>query len=165
MSQLKDFYFRIPKKLIFISFILAMMADFVPIAGKLFWLPDMSLLILIYWLATCPQFINVGWAFVIGLLVDIGTNSSLGGRALAYILVAHVVIRHHRQFGVQNYGFQALFVLLAVLLAEAILVAVAWFSVNRLPEMSILLAPVVGAVLWLIINKILTAMVHAQRFR
>lgn len=165
MSQLKDFYVRIPKKLIFISFILAMMADFIPVASKLHYLPDMSLLILIYWLATCPQFINIGWAFILGLLVDIGTNSPLGGHALAYILVAYIVIRHHRQFGMQNYGFQSLLVCLVVALAEAILVVVGWFSVNRLPELSIFFAPLSGAIIWLIINKLLTSLMYSQRFR
>lgn len=165
MSQLKDFYIRIPKKLIFISFVLALMVDFVPVSGSLYWLPDITLLILIYWLATCPQYINLGMAFVAGLLVDIGTNGLLGSHALAYLLAAYPIIINHRQFGMQNYGFQAVLVFLAVSLAEVVLVLVAWLGVNKLPDLWVLVAPVLGAVLWLVINKLLTSVIHSQRFR
>lgn len=165
MSQLKEFYVRIPKKLIFISFILGMVVDFTSISQTLHWLPDITLLILIYWLATCPQYINLGLSFVVGLLVDVGTTSPLGSHTLAYILAAYPIIMNHRQFGVQNYGFQAVLVLLAISLAEVVLVLVSWWSANKLPDWSILAAPVVGAVLWLVINKLLTGLIYSQRFR
>lgn len=165
MSQLKDFHFRTPKKLIFISLILAMMADFIPIAANLYWLPNITLLVLIYWLANCPHFINIGWSFVLGLLVDMGTNSPLGGHALAFTLVAYVVINHHRQFGMQNYGFQSLLVLLTVGMAELVLLVVGWFSTSRLPEWSVFFAPLLGAVLWLVINHVLSTLLQKHAFR
>lgn len=165
MSQLKDFYVRIPKKLLLMTFILAMLVDFIPVSGSLYWLPDMTLLVLIYWLATCPQYINLGWSFVVGLLVDVGTSSSLGAHALAYLVAAYPIIVNHRQFGVQNHGFQSILVLLAIVLSEVVLVAVAWLGVGKLPDWTILVAPILGAMVWLLISKVLTHLIYAQRFR
>lgn len=165
MSQLKDFYIRIPKKLIFISFILAMVLDFIPVSNSLLWLPDVSLLVLVFWLANCPHYINLGSAFIVGLLVDMGTNSSLGAHALAYILAAYPIIMNHRQFGVQNYGFQAVLVLVALIISEVVLLAVSFVSGQRFVGWLTLLAPLVGAMIWPILNKFMMALLHSQRLR
>ena len=136
MSQLKDFYIRIPKKLIFISFLIALILDFIPVPTTLAWLPDATLLVLIFWLANCPHYINLGMSFIVGLLIDIGTTFSLGGHALAYVLAAYIIIINHRQFG-DSHRF------------------VGWAT---------FIAPLVGAILWLPLSKLMNSLLHSQRF-
>lgn len=165
MSQLKDFYIRIPKKLIFISFVVGLMLDFIPVSTTLAWLPDITLLILIYWLANCPHYINLGVGFILGLLIDIGTTFSLGGHALAYILSAYVIIINHRQFGIQNYGFQAVLVLLALTLSEVVLMAIHFIDNQRFVGWTALFAPLTGAIMWLPLNKLMNSFLHSQRLR
>lgn len=165
MSQLKDFYIRIPKKLIFISFIVALILDFIPISKTFAWLPDATLLVLIYWLANCPHYINLGAAFILGLLIDIGTTFSLGGHALSYILAAYIIIINHRQFGIQNYGFQAVLVLTAVTISELVLMIIHFIDNHRFIGWTALIAPLVGAVLWLPLTKLMNSLLHSQRFR
>ncbi|AUX61412.1 rod shape-determining protein MreD [Simonsiella muelleri] len=164
MSQLKDFYIRIPKKLIFISFLIALILDFIPVPTTLAWLPDATLLVLIFWLANCPHYINLGMSFIVGLLIDIGTTFSLGGHALAYVLAAYIIIINHRQFGVQNYGFQAVLVLISLLLSELVLMIIQFIDSHRFVGWATFIAPLVGAILWLPLSKLMNSLLHSQRF-
>lgn len=120
----EDSYHRLPNKLIFGSFVLAMILDFIPFSGSLYWLPEFTALILIYWLINRPQSVNIGVAFFVGLLVDIGTVSPLGAHSLAYMISAYLIIANHHQFVMFNYGFQTVLVLLALLGNELILVGI-----------------------------------------
>lgn len=165
MSQLKDFYFRIPKRLIYISLMIAMVLDFIPISGSMPWLPNATLLMLIYWLANCPHYINLGTSFCLGLVVDIGTGSPLGGHALAYILAAYLIIVNHRQFGIQNYGFQAVLVWIALIISETILVLVQIISKNYFSGWLVWLAPFVGALLWPFLSRFMNVFLQSQRLR
>ena len=164
MSQLKDFYIRIPKKLIFISFLIALILDFIPVPTTLAWLPDATLLVLIFWLANCPHYINLGMSFIVGLLIVIGTTFSLGGHALAYVLAAYIIIINHRQFGVQNYGFQAVLVLISLLLSELVLMIIQFIDSHRFVGRATFIAPLVGAILWLPLSKLMNSLLHSQRF-
>ena len=118
---------------------------------------------LIYWLINRPQNVNIGVAFMVGLFVDIGTAAPLGGHSLAYSISAYLIISNHRQFGVQNYGFQAVVVLLALLCNETVLMAVRWLMQQRFAGWTVFAAAPVGALLWPILNKIMLFAINSQR--
>lgn len=160
-----DFSRRIPGKLIACSFVAAMVADFIPFSGSLYWLPEFTALVLMYWLINRPRHIGIGTAFGVGLLADIGRVAPLGGHSLAYSICAYLILTNHRQFGVQNYGFQAVVVLLALFCNEAVLTLIRWLAERRLPDWTVLLAPAIGALLWPLLNKIMLAAINAKRFR
>lgn len=159
----EDFYNRLPKKLIVFSFVLAMVIDFIPFSGSLYWLPEFTALILIYWLINRPKYVNIGTAFVIGLLVDIGTVSALGAHSLAYVISGYLIIANHRQFVMQNYGFQTVLVLLALLCNELILMTIRLITEQRFSGWLIFAAPVLGALIWPILNKIMHSFIQNKR--
>lgn len=160
-----DFYGEIPKKTVFFSFAAAMVLDFIPFSVKLLWLPEFTALMVIYWLINCPRQVNLGTAFFVGLLTDIGTVSLLGSHSLAYTLSAYVIVSNHRQFGMQNYGFQAVVVLLALVGNEAILAAIRFIVEQRFIGWEIFTAPFTGALLWPLLNKLMLYIINYKRLR
>ncbi|MDO4434541.1 MAG: rod shape-determining protein MreD [Alysiella sp.] len=166
MNDNDNFYSRVPLRLIYISLLLAMLFDFIPFSGSLFyWLPEFSALMLYYWLINRPQNVDVGTAFLIGLLVDIGTAAPLGQHALAYILSAHVIIRYRRQIVLYNYGAQAVMVAGALMVAEIVLVLVRLRFDNRFSGWFTFISPFIGAFLWPLINKIMVSILNFRQLR
>ena len=83
----ENLYNRLPKYWIYGSFAVAMLLDFIPLPSHLFhWLPEFTAMMLMYWLINRPQRVDLGTAFVVGVLVDIGTAAPLGQHALSYLL-------------------------------------------------------------------------------
>jgi rod shape-determining protein MreD len=80
--------------IILFSFILAMMLAILPLPrwASVLW-PDWVLLVLIYWTIMMPHRVSVGWAWIIGLLLDVLFGSILGLHALAFVCVAYVMAR------------------------------------------------------------------------
>ena len=83
---------------IIISIILALMLAIAPIPD---WAesfrPDWVTMTLIYWSMTLPRSYGVGWAWVIGLILDVAQGTLLGQHALALSLVIYVTVTFHLQ--------------------------------------------------------------------
>jgi rod shape-determining protein MreD len=69
-------------------------ADFAP------YRPQWVLLVLCYWVLTYPFRINVGLAWLTGILMDIFTGTLMGSHALAFTLVTYILLKlqHHLRF-------------------------------------------------------------------
>lgn len=166
MREYESSYHRIPLRLIYISFLVVMMLDFIPLSGSLFyWLPEFTAMMLYYWLINRPQSVGIGTAFVLGLLVDIGTASPLGQHALAYIVSAYLIIRNRPQLVIHNYGLQAVMVAVALLLSELILVGIRLRFDQRFAGWLIFLSPFIGALLWPMLNKIMVSVLNFRYLR
>ncbi|KOR30889.1 rod shape-determining protein MreD, partial [Achromatium sp. WMS3] len=57
--------------------------------------PQWVTLVLIYWTLALPQRINIGSAWLIGILQDVITGTLLGQHALAFSVVTFVVVSLH----------------------------------------------------------------------
>jgi rod shape-determining protein MreD len=57
------------------------------------WIP----MVLIYWAMALPYRIGIGWAFVVGLLLDILEGSILGVNALALVIIAYITLSLHQR--------------------------------------------------------------------
>ena len=149
MTESETLYSKIQKRLIYISFLLAILIDFIPLSGSLFhWLPEFTALMLMYWIINRPQ------------NVDIGTNASLGGHALAYVIAAYIVIQNRRQIVLYHYGVQAVVIFAALLCSEMILTVVRWRYTHHFYGWTVFLSPVVGALLWPLLNKIMVSLLN-----
>ena len=154
----ENFDNKIPKKLIYLSFVIGILVDFIPFSGSLFyWFPEFSALLLMYWLINRPQNISVGSAFILGLLIDIGTAAPLGEHALAYIFSAYLIIYNRRQIVLYNYGIQAIVVFTALMCNEVILNLVRLKFTHHFNGWTTFLAPLIGALLWPLLNKIMVS--------
>ena len=81
-----------------ISIILALMLAIAPMPD---WAdafrPDWVTMTLIYWTINLPRSYGVGWAWVIGLILDVAQGTLLGQHALALSLVIYVTVTFHLQ--------------------------------------------------------------------
>lgn len=165
MTESDNFYNRIPKSLIYISFIPALLLDFIPLANHLYWLPEFSAMMLMYWLINRPQDISIGCAFLLGILVDTATGSPLAQHALAYIFSAYFITRYRRYIVNYHYGMQAVAIWAALLCNELLLSVVHMRFSGSLPDWSILIAPFIGALLWPMLNKIMVSILNLRYLR
>ena len=77
-----------PLKIIF-SLLLAMMLAIFPLPGWLNLLrPLWVVMVLMYLVLLMPQHMSVGWAWIIGLLLDVLTGTVLGEHAIALVIIA-----------------------------------------------------------------------------
>jgi len=59
--------------------------------------PDWVTMTLIYWTMNLPRSYGVGWAWIIGLVLDVAQGTLLGQHALALSLVIYVTVTFHLQ--------------------------------------------------------------------
>lgn len=80
-----------------LSFVITMTLTVWPLPFWLYWFkPPWLLLTLIYWVMLMPERINVGIAFLLGLLFDVFTGGLLGQHALAFVLVTYLMVDWER---------------------------------------------------------------------
>lgn len=110
--------------------------------------PDWVALVLIYWCMALPQRVGVGIGWLAGLGQDALQSTLLGQHALAYAVLAFLMIKLHQRIRVFPLWQQALTVLMLLLLTRIILWWVGGF-IGRAPEgVDYWLAAVSGTILW-----------------
>ncbi len=123
--------------------------------GRAAWLPDLLALVLVFWTVHQPLRVNVGAAFVLGLVMDVHQSALLGQHALAYACVSFLAIAIHRRvlwFSVPTQAAQVwpIFVVLHTL---------AWLvrllAGHETAGWSMLLAPFIEALLWPVVSVLL----------
>jgi rod shape-determining protein MreD len=135
---------------------LALLIDMVPVGREPAW-PSVLALVLVFWNVHQPRRGGVGWAFALGLLMDVHQGALLGQHALAYSLLAFLAVTLHRRllwFGVLE---QALQVLPLFALAHAVQLVVRLGMGGMAPGWGLLLAPVFEALLWPLASWLLLA--------
>lgn len=83
---------------VIISIIVALMLAIAPLpawAGP--FRPDWVAMILIYWCMNLPRSYGIGWAWIVGLVLDVAQGTLLGQHALALSLVIYVTVTFHLQ--------------------------------------------------------------------
>lgn len=94
---------------VFITFLFAIILALLPMPDWTVWLrPAWVLLVLIYWVMANPYRVNVGIAWMVGLLMDLLTGTLLGEHALAYTVVTYFVAKMYirlRMYPLIQQGF------------------------------------------------------------
>ena len=116
--------------------------------GRAAWAPDFLALTLVFWGVHQPLRVGMGAAFVYGLLMDVHQGSVLGQNALAYAVLSFFAISIHRRLLWFSVPAQALQVLPLMAAAHAVELAVRLFVGGHFPGFSLVLAPVLEALLW-----------------
>jgi rod shape-determining protein MreD len=148
----------LPANPIFIAFTLlvALAFNLLPL-GRQAWLPDLLALTLVFWNVHQPRRVGIGMAFLFGLLLDVHQGAVLGHHALAYTLLSYGAIMIHRRllwFGLLE---QALHVLPLFVGVHVVLLAIRLLGGGLFPGWSVLLAPVLEALLWPVVTLLLLA--------
>jgi rod shape-determining protein MreD len=105
-----------------VSFVAALMLTMMPLPE---WArairPQWVTMVLIYWCMALPDRIGLGWAWGMGLLLDVAYGSVLGQHALALTLIAYVVAMLYQRLRLFPQSQQAIIV--AVLIFMQLLVS------------------------------------------
>ena len=86
--------------------------------------PEWVVLVLIYWTMALPQRVGVGYAWVVGLIVDLIMGGALGVFAFCYALIAYIVSVVHLQLRQYPIWQQAVSIFSLMLLMQLLLLLV-----------------------------------------
>lgn len=134
---------------IFITFVVALILAILPMPDWTVWLrPAWVLLILIYWSMMLPDRVNIGVAWLVGLIVDLLSGTLLGEHALAYTVVIYFVSRIYIRLRIAPLLQQSMSILFFILLYQLILYCIQGF-IGELPNTHLYwLSAVTSMLLW-----------------
>jgi rod shape-determining protein MreD len=152
-----------PIGFITLTFIIAVFLTILPLPewaqyARPFWI----MLVLIYWVMVMPEYVCVGTAWFLGLLIDVIQGTVLGQHALAMMVVAYLTYKLQYQLRVFPVWQQAIAVFLFISFAQLL---VLWS--NALMGQSVAsywqqwIAVLFSAILWPWIYSVL----HAYQIR
>ncbi len=123
--------------------------------GRAAWLPDLLALALVFWTIHQPLRVGMTAAFVLGLVMDVHQSALLGQHAMAYAVLSFLAIAMHRRLLWFSVPSQAMQVLPLFVVAQALMLLVRLLVGDDFPGWSMLLAPVLEALLWPVVSVIL----------
>jgi len=138
--------------IIILSIIVSCLLMLIPLADPLRFLrPEFVMLTLIYWAMALPNRVNIGLAWLVGLLMDVMLGGSLGILAFAYAFIIYLVLSFHLQLRRYPLWQQAAIVFSLILLLKIILILAAAHSADWHfwwpATVSMLVWPIIYAVL------------------
>lgn len=141
---------------ILLSFVAALLLDFLP-WKDLTVVPDFVALTLAFWCVRQPRMVGLGIGWLVGLLMDAGNGVLLGQHALAYSILAFAAISLSRRILWFPWALQAMHVAILLVGAKAIEVLVRLAAGAQFPGWSLLVGPLIGALLWPVVSFVLLA--------
>jgi rod shape-determining protein MreD len=132
---------------IFLSFLGALLLNFLPWTD-LRLVPDFVALVLCFWCVRQPRLVGLGVGWTLGLLTDAGNGVLLGQHALAYSVLAFLSLWFSRRILWFGAAQQALHVAALLLASQGVLLLVRLAVGAGFPGWSMLVGPLLGAVLW-----------------
>ncbi len=83
---------------IYLTILLSLVLSILPLPSLLdMYRPDWVALVVLYWVIALPHRVNIGTAWVAGLLLDILLGSTLGVRALSMAIMAYIAAMQLQQ--------------------------------------------------------------------
>lgn len=139
---------------IYLSLIFALLLNFLPTAH---WpgMPDWVALVLCFWSVREFRRVGMGWAFILGLLMDVADGAVLGQHGFAYVLLAFASSALSRRLLWFPLHQQALQVLPLLLLTEVIQMLMRLAVGASFPGWDYFVGPVIGSLLWIPLTFIL----------
>lgn len=147
---------------VIISMILALMLAIAPMPD---WAqsfrPDWVTMTLIYWTMNLPRSYSVGWAWIIGLVLDVAQGTLLGQHALALTLVIYITVTFHLQM--RQFPLLQLSITVSAMLAlyQFVLFWINGVAGVNTPAISYWGPVISGSLLW----PLLTMLFGGARFR
>ena len=98
------------------TFLVALILDIAPWPKDLqYFRPSWLVLVLMYWILAIPNKVNIGAAFVLGIIFDFVIGSVLGVHALIFSIFAYFIARGHLVLRNLSLWFQSILVVFFVI--------------------------------------------------
>ncbi len=112
------------------------------------WRPEWVALVVIYWSMALPRRVGVGYAWILGLLLDIIKGTLLGQHALGFAVIAYLTLRFHQRIRVFPLWQQS-FAIGLMLAIHLLLLLWVYGMMGRAPQTSLYWGPVLTSMaLW-----------------
>lgn len=122
------------------------------------WLsPPWIVLLLLYWALMLPRYVNVGFAWLSGCFLDLGSNTILGEHALALVIVTYVIVKFRQKIIPLDLGKMLIVIFSLVMLYRLLQGLVQLYSGSYFNGWSILGSAFVSALIWPFLNRVFNA--------
>ncbi len=138
------------------TFLFALLFNMLPWRGTA-GLPDLAALVLAFWCVREPRKMGIGFAWVLGLLLDAGNGALLGQHAFAYAVLAFAAIGLSRRILWFPLWQQATHVFLLLFLTQFLMLAVRMIAGASFPGVLYFAGSIIAAALWPVANMVLLA--------
>jgi rod shape-determining protein MreD len=130
------------------SLLFALLGNLLPTA---YWpgIPDWVALLLCFWSIREPRRVGMGWAFALGLAMDVADGAVLGQHCFAYVLLAYMAAAQSRRILWFPVAQQALQILPLLLGSQVLQLLMRLVAGGDFPGWGYLIGPVLGALLWI----------------
>jgi rod shape-determining protein MreD len=140
---------RESRSLIFLTVMAAILLSLLPLPDALLpFKPYWVALAVIYWSLETRGILNLGLAFLIGLVVDVLSGSLMGLHALSLVIMVFLVQRFRSRLRFFPPWQQALSVLALLVNDRIILIWITALLGEPLPTWEYWLPPLIGMILW-----------------
>jgi rod shape-determining protein MreD len=136
------------------SLIAALLLNMLPL-GRVPWMPDFLILVLLFWSVHQPLRVSVGSAFLFGLFMDVHQTSLLGQHALSYTVLSYLASLIQRRLLWYTVPLQALQVLPLFIAAHAVQLLIRLMGGGLFPGWIVVVAPLAEALLWPVASVVL----------
>jgi len=120
-------------------------------------LPDWLALVIVFWAVHQPRRLGIGFAWVLGLMMDAANGALLGQHALAYSLLAFGSMAFSRRMLWFSLWPQALHVFVLLFGVQVVVLAVRLFAGGSFPGAWYFLSSVISGLLWPVVSILLLA--------
>ena len=141
---------------IWASLIAALLLNMLPL-GRGVWVPDLLMLVLMFWNVHQPPRVGIGLAFMFGLAMDVQQAALLGQHAFAYTALSFFAAKIQRRLLWFELPLQALQVLPLLAAAHGVELVVRLLGGGIFPGWILLVAPLGEALLWPVVSVLLLA--------
>jgi rod shape-determining protein MreD len=141
---------------IFASMVAGLALNLLPL-GRVAWMPDLLMVLLVFWGMHQPLRVGMGTAFALGLCMDVNASTLLGQHALSYTALMFGAITIQRRLLWLNAGLQVLPVFVLFALAHGIELVLRMAMGGVFPGVWVFAAPVLEALLWPLASWLLLA--------
>jgi rod shape-determining protein MreD len=133
---------------IIFSLFLALLLNLLP-TSQWIGMPDWVAFVICFWSIREPRRVGMGWAFLLGLVMDVADAAVLGQHCFAYVLLAYAASSLSRRILWFPLAQQALQVLPLLLACQFIQLLMRTLTGAEFPGWGYMIAPLIGTLLWL----------------
>jgi len=146
-----------------LSVSIALVLSAIPVPGALgYFKPFWIALIALFWVIEAPDTLGLGFAFVLGLALDVLAGSLLGEHALRLVFIVYIAGRFRLRLRFYPMWQQALFILVLLLNDRLVSLWIASLSGHAFPDYRYWLAPAVSTLLWPWVFLLLDGLRHRR---
>lgn len=153
---------RSPLFLLLTSLLVSLFVAIYPLPENIGYLrPEVTCLVVIYWIMRSPHTLGLIFAFAVGLLQDMLELTVWGAHALALTMLAYICLMSYQRIRNYSVWHQSLWILVLVGIHQIVVNWVQSLAGYRSPAHLLLLSSVMSALCW----PLLVYIYHRMRLR